>query len=64
MRRGGKTRGLRLGLTLLLVVVLTGCGADDPLGRRAISGVVKIDLQNLAQGNINFYPNATGGKIS
>ena len=37
------------------LVVLGGC-SDDPLGRRAISGTVKVDGTALANGDISFQP--------
>lgn len=33
-----------------------GCGADDPLGRRAVSGSVTLDGAPLAEGSISFQP--------
>jgi len=40
---------------LMIAVSAGGCN-DDPLGRHAISGSVKVDGQPLASGNINFDP--------
>jgi hypothetical protein len=39
---------------------VAGCGADDGLGRRAISGTVTVDGQPLGGGAILFEP-ATAG---
>ena len=38
-----------------LVASATGC-SQDPLGRQAISGTVKVDGAPLAKGSINFEP--------
>ncbi len=35
---------------------LVGCGSDDGLGRRAISGTVNLDGKPLADGSITFEP--------
>lgn len=43
-----------LGSCLLLAIV--GCGADDGLGRRAISGTVTLDGTPLTDGAITFEP--------
>src|SRR5262245_9090044 len=40
---------------LALFLVLTGC-SNDPLGRHAVSGAVKVDGAPLAKGNIAFQP--------
>lgn len=39
-----------------LLSVTWGCGASDPLGRRAVSGVVTLDAAPLADGSISFEP--------
>lgn len=41
---------------LALLVVLCGGCSQDPLGRKAISGVVKVDGAPLGKGNISFEP--------
>ncbi|MBN2291813.1 MAG: hypothetical protein JXM70_05275 [Pirellulales bacterium] len=46
---------LELGILLVIVVMLTGCGRN-PLGRLAISGKVTLNGQPLEQGNIAFEP--------
>ena len=33
-----------------------GCGSDNPLGRKAISGAVTLDGQPLEKGAIEFHP--------
>jgi hypothetical protein len=38
-----------------------GCGADNPLGRKAISGNVTLDGQPVAAGSIEFAPQQQGG---
>ena len=47
-----------LGLTLLAAA---GCGKDNPLGRRAISGSITLDGQPLSHGNIEFAPRNPAG---
>lgn len=48
-------RGLLvLGNCLLMAIV--GCGTDDGLGRRAVSGTVTLDGTPLADGSITFEP--------
>jgi hypothetical protein len=37
------------------VVVFSGC-SNDPLGRQAISGSVKVDGAPLTKGNVSFQP--------
>jgi hypothetical protein len=43
------------------LVVIAGCGRDNPLGRKAISGAVTLDGGPLDQGNIEFHPLFEGG---
>jgi hypothetical protein len=43
------------------LVLLAGCGRDNPLGRKAISGKVTLDGAPLEQGNIEFHPMFEGG---
>jgi len=33
-----------------------GCGSNNPLGRKAVSGVVKLDGSPLDRGEIEFHP--------
>ena len=52
-----------------VLLITAGCGTDNPLGRRAISGTVTLDGEPLAAGNISFTPEndasgtQTGGQI-
>lgn len=39
-----------------LLSALIGCGSDDGLGRRAVSGTVTLDGTALADGSISFEP--------
>lgn len=48
------------GALLLILIGVWGCGADDPLGRRPISGKVTLAGEPLAQGTITFEPVAQG----
>ena len=48
-----------LGLTLAAHFV--GCGPENPLGRKALSGKVTLDGSPLEQGNIEFHPMFEGG---
>lgn len=41
-----------------------GCGADDPLNRRAVSGTVTLDGTPLQQGAVSFTPQQQGGVAS
>jgi len=45
---------LLLGSCLLLTII--GCGSDDGLGRRAVSGTVTLDGTALADGSIAYEP--------
>jgi hypothetical protein len=46
---------------LLLLCVAFGCGAENPRGRVAISGTVKLDGSPLDKGSISFTsPDANG----
>lgn len=47
---------LRLLCVLAACLVLCGCGAGDPLGRRAIRGNVTLDGVALDSGTIHFEP--------
>jgi hypothetical protein len=44
-----------------ILFLLTGCGHDNPLGRKALSGAVTLDGQPLDQGSIEFHPMFEGG---
>jgi hypothetical protein len=46
---------------MLSIAVWVGCGADNPLGRQAISGTVTLDGQPIAAGSIEFAPRQHGG---
>jgi hypothetical protein len=48
----------RLAATLFssCLALVLGCGGDNPLGRKAISGTVKLDGQPLASGAIELHP--------
>jgi len=48
---------------LLALGVLAGCGSDNPLGRKAISGNVTLDDEPLDQGNISFQPVNEKGSV-
>jgi hypothetical protein len=51
-------------IAFVVVVVLaslsSGCGESDPLGRRALSGLVTFQGQPLEQGTISFQPTEQG----
>ena len=53
-----------LGCATLVVSTLAGCGAKDPLGRKAISGSVTLNGSPVAQGNIMFEPVGTAAVTS
>jgi len=59
MRRRDLCRLLLCGIVSLAGFV--GCGRDNPLGRKAISGNVTLDGSPLDQGNIEFHPMFEGG---
>jgi len=59
MRRGELCLLTLLGLAPLALCL--GCGHDNPRGRKAVSGLVKLDGQALDQGNIEFHPTFEGG---
>jgi hypothetical protein len=46
----------RLLLGLFFVTALVGCGSDNPLGRKALSGGVTLDGAPLDKGAIEFHP--------
>jgi hypothetical protein len=37
-------------------ILSSGCGADNPLGRKALNGAVTLDGQPLDNGAIEFHP--------
>lgn len=41
---------------LFVLGILPGCGGDNPLGRKALSGVVTLDGAPLDKGAIEFHP--------
>lgn len=49
-------RPLSLFLTSCLLFATVGCGSDDGLGRRAVSGSVTLDGSPLEDGSIAFQP--------
>jgi len=49
-------------LILSICLLASGCGGDDALGRRAISGKVTLDGAPLDSGTIHFEP--LGGSTS
>jgi hypothetical protein len=51
-------------LCLFLAAMAGGCGASDPLGRRAVSGTVTLDGTPLADGTISFQPTEQGATSS
>jgi hypothetical protein len=51
-------------VSLFAACLLSGCGAKDPLNRRAVSGTVTLDGQPLKQGSIAFEPLQPGGVSS
>jgi hypothetical protein len=58
-----------LAILSLAVLCCGGCGADNPLGRLAISGSVTLDGEPLPSGTIAFAPQdpagvSSGGMIS
>jgi hypothetical protein len=46
---------------LVAIALCIGCGQSNPLGRKAISGHVKLDGAPLDEGNIEFHPLFDGG---
>lgn len=61
-RRAGYERAVA-GL-LMAVAALSGCGKSDPLGRQAVSGVIKLDGELLEQGAVSFVPTVSEGQLS
>jgi hypothetical protein len=43
-------------LPAVCIALTLGCGGNNPLGRKAISGTVKLDGQPLANGAIELHP--------
>lgn len=65
MLLSGRDREVRLfACGMVALALLCGCGDDNPLGRRAISGDVTLDGAPLANGAIEFHPLASGGAQS
>ncbi|MEX0866658.1 MAG: carboxypeptidase-like regulatory domain-containing protein [Pirellulales bacterium] len=50
-------------LTAFGILLVAGCG-DNPLGRQAVQGTVRLDGAALHQGNIEFVPQAPQGVSS
>jgi len=51
-------------LWLGLLAAAGGCGASDPLGRRAVSGTVTLDGTPLSDGAVSFQPTGQGATSS
>jgi len=49
-------RQFTLVIIIALAATFAGCGPENPLGRKAISGKVTLDGGPLEQGNIEFHP--------
>jgi hypothetical protein len=47
--------------SIIILLLLVGCGSDNPLGRQAISGRVTFDGAALDQGTIEFSPASERG---
>ena len=43
-----------------ILFLFSGCGDNDPLGRRAVNGTVTLDGASLANGTISFQPTEQG----
>jgi hypothetical protein len=52
---------MMLAMALSLLALLAGCGPDNPLGRKALSGKVTLDGSPLDQGSIELHPMFQGG---
>ena len=50
-----------IAFTLSLLAFLAGCGKDDGMNRKAISGIVTVDGAPLPNGSIEFQPLFQGG---
>jgi hypothetical protein len=50
---GSRIAGWLVAFSLAIAV---GCGGDNPLGRKALSGAVKLDGEPLSMGAIEFHP--------
>lgn len=59
----GRWSGLLLAL-MFASAALAGCGGENPLGRKAISGKVTLNSQPLENGTIEFAPLVEGGVSS
>jgi hypothetical protein len=51
-----RARCLAIALFAVGAATVLGCGGDNPLGRKAISGKVTLDGQPLANGQIELHP--------
>lgn len=58
------TRAITWGVCLVLLVLASGCGEPNPLGRKAISGAVTFDNDPLEYGMIEFAPKDPAGHSS
>jgi hypothetical protein len=47
---------MQLVVVALLVSLWFGCGQDNPMGRLAVSGTVKLNGEPVANGNVTFMP--------
>jgi hypothetical protein len=54
-------RMFRIALVLGGILTVAGCGSENPLGRKAVSGNVTLDGGALDQVNIEFHPTFEGG---
>jgi hypothetical protein len=43
-----------------ILFLFSGCGTNDPLGRRAVNGTVTLDGVSLANGTISLQPTEQG----
>ncbi len=59
-----KSRVLVTASVLFLTCLWLGCGPDNPLNRKAVSGKVTFNGQPLERGNIMFYPTDKGPVVT
>ena len=58
-------RGVALAFVLFgMAILLAGCGPANPLGRKALHGMVKLDGAPLDKARIEFHPLTEGGTQS